>query len=140
MVASTPTKVTLAMSKLSSRYLMRKWNEARIKRSQLLHLPASTGDRSQGAASKLDAPDDGGSCVCMYEWQAFMSALLCIRHAVRRSFRVELFYGLCELDFLSLVEPSAVGWCQFHKKHQPCISPYSKNNSTTQQEDYTSRT
>ena len=66
MVASTPTKVTLAMSKLSSRYLRRKWNEARIRRSQLLHLLALIGDRSQSAALKLHAPEDGGPCVCMY--------------------------------------------------------------------------
>lgn len=66
MVVLTPTKVTLAMSKLYSRYLRRRWNEARIRRSQLLHLLASIDDRSQSAALKLHAPEDGGSCVCMY--------------------------------------------------------------------------
>lgn len=131
MVASTPTKVTLAMSKLSSRYLRRRWNEARIRRSQLLHLLALIGDRSQSAALKLHAPEDGGSCVCMY---ASLCLLYCA-FAGRRSSQTELFHGLCELDCIRLVEPSAVG-CQYYQKHQPCISLYSKNNSTTQKGDF----
>jgi hypothetical protein len=57
MAALTPTRVTLAMWKLSSLHLRKRWNEAKIRRLRRRHLAVSTGDKLQGGVLKLHALD-----------------------------------------------------------------------------------
>lgn len=140
MVASTPIKVTLATSKLSSRCLRRRWNEARIKRSQLLHFLALTGDRSQGGALKLLAHDGRGSCVCMYEWQAFMSAFTmhmpCSETLILGRTVCPTFTDCASLSFYILLNP--LRWVSISGNIN--VAFHSTRKLAVQQENYTSRT
>ena len=141
MVASTPTKATLATSKLSSRCLRRRWNEARIKRLQLLHFLALTDDRSQGGALKLHAPDDVGSCVCVYEWQAFMSAFTmhmpCSETLILGRAVCPTFTDCASLTSYILLNP--LRWESISSGNINVVF-HSTRNLAVQQEDYSFRT